>query len=134
MSQVAQVSAPANGSKSHARRQLVEQRVKDFEWTWTNAVTFSVAMFFFLVVSTSIIPSFWLYFADQVLRWNGAGVQPLVPGVHLTGTALKLIRDAVAMGLATGPMITVIVATAIMQNWRRRLRGQTDARPTGGYR
>jgi hypothetical protein len=134
MSQVAQQSAPAKASKTHARRQRVEQRVKDFEWTWTNAVTFSVAIFFFLFISTSVIPSFWLYYANAVLRWDGSSVQPLVPGVHLSGFWLTEIRDAIAMGLATVPIIIVIVVTALMQNWRRRLRGQTDARPTGGYR
>ena len=39
------------------------------------------------------------------------------------------------MGLATGPIITVLVAAAILQNWRRKLRGESgDVRPTGGYR
>jgi cobalamin synthase len=39
------------------------------------------------------------------------------------------------VNLATGPFVTVVVVVAIMQNWRRKLRGQTgDVRPTGGYR
>ena len=38
------------------------------------------------------------------------------------------------MGLATGPIITVLIVASILQNWRRKLRGQTDSRPTGGYR
>jgi len=46
-----------------------------------------------------------------------------------------MLRDAIAMGLTTGPVITVLVVAAILQNWRRRLRGQSgDVRPTGGYR
>ena len=45
------------------------------------------------------------------------------------------MRDAVAMGLSTGPIITVLVAAAIMQNWRRKLRGASPTTPpTGGYR
>jgi len=28
----------------------------------------------------------------------------------------------------------VLVGGAIMQNWRRKLRGQSDNRPAGGYR
>ena len=127
MSQVAQVSAPASdGSKRHARKQMVEQRLKDFEWTWTKAVTFSLAMLFFLVISTSVIPSFWLYFADQKLKWSGAGPN---------GFWLKELRDAIAMGLVTVPIIVILVGAAVIQNWRRKLRGQSgDVRPTGGYR
>ena len=46
-----------------------------------------------------------------------------------------MLRDAVAMGLTTGPLVTVIVVAAVMQNWRRKLRGADgDSRPTGGYR
>jgi hypothetical protein len=39
------------------------------------------------------------------------------------------------MGLVTVPIIVTLVAAAILQNWRRKLRGQSgDVRPTGGYR
>jgi hypothetical protein len=44
------------------------------------------------------------------------------------------IRDAVALGLSTGPLVTIVVAAVIMQNWRKRLRGVSAERPTGGYR
>ncbi len=108
------------------RKQQVEGILKTFEWTWTRAVVFSVGLTFFIVVSTSVVPSFWLYFADQKLKWSGAGPH---------GFWLKELRDAVAMGLATGPIITILVAAAVVQNWRRKLRGQSgDVRPTGGYR
>ena len=40
-----------------------------------------------------------------------------------------------AMGLTTGPIITLLVGAAMMQNWRRKLRGADGRRrPTGGYR
>jgi hypothetical protein len=104
----------------------VEAFLKAFEWTWTTAVVFSLGLTFFILISMAVIPSFWLYYADQVLKWDGSGPQ---------GTLLKILRDAVAMGLSTGPLITVLVGAAIMQNWRRKLRGSSaDARPTGGYR
>ena len=46
-----------------------------------------------------------------------------------------MLRDAIAMGLTTGPIIMVLVLGAILQNWRRKLRGESgDVRPTGGYR
>ena len=108
--------------------------LKSFEWTWTIAVLFSVGITFFLLISTSVIPSFWLYFADSKLKWNGA-VDGKLLFVPLSGFWLKELRDAVAMGLVTGPIITLLVGAAIVQNWRRKLRGQTgDVRPTGGYR
>ena len=121
-------------SKLRELTQRAEPHLKAFEWTWTKAVVFSVAMTFFLVVTTSVIPSFWLYFADQKLKWNGSGQHLLIPGITLTGFWLKEVRDAIAMGLATTPIIMVLVGASVMQNWRRRLRGQTEARPTGGYR
>jgi hypothetical protein len=112
-------------SKPQQLKKVVESFLRTFEWTWTKAVTFSLALVFFLMVTTSVMPSFWIYFASNTLKWNGAG-----PNAWL----FTEVRDAIAMGLATGPIITVLVVAAIMQNWRRKLRGQTGSRPTGGYR
>jgi hypothetical protein len=107
------------------RRAQLEPLVRDFEWTWTKAVIFSMGFVFFLMVSMVIIPSFWMYFAEQELLWGG----PSGGGDWQTE-----VRDAVAMGLSTGPLITVLIIASILQNWRRKLRGASDARPTGGYR
>ena len=106
-------------------RQRVEPRIRDFEWTWTSAVLFAVAFGFFTVISMAVIPSFWTYFAEQTLGWDG-----------LSGTSdwRPLARDAVAAGLSTGPFVTLVVAAAIMQNWRRKLRGGSAERAGGGYR
>ena len=123
MSQV--VEATNKRSRLLPIKERVEAFLKTFEWTWANAITFSFAVLFFLMVTTSVMPSFWLYFADQKLKWDGGGPN---------GTILKILRDAVAMGLASGPLISILVVGAIMQNWRRKLRGQSDSRPTGGYR
>ena len=107
-------------------KERAERFLKDFEWTWTTAVVFSLGITFFLLIADAVLPSFWLYFADQKLKWNGAGPN---------GFWLQKLRDAVAAGLFTGPVITLLVLAAIMQNWRRKLRGQTgDTRPAGGYR
>ena len=129
MSQVEVANTP-RFAKSRARlahrKQQVEGILKTFEWTWTKAIVFSVGLTFFILISTSVLPSFWLYFADQKLKWSGAGPN---------GFWLKELRDAIAMGLTTGPIITILVGAAIIQNWRRKLRGQSgDVRPTGGYR
>ena len=107
-------------------KERLEPAVRDFEWTWTAAVIFSLGVVFYLLISMAVVPSFWLYFADQQLGWNGAGPN---------GFWLMELRDAVAMGLTTGPFVTALLVGASMQNWRRRLRGETgDTRPTGGYR
>jgi hypothetical protein len=129
MSQV-EVTDPPRFAKTRARlahrKQQAEGFLKTFEWNWTKAIVFSIVLTFVILISTSVIPSFWLYFADQKLKWSGAGPN---------GFWLKELRDAVAMGLVTGPIITILVGAAIVQNWRRKLRGQSgDVRPTGGYR
>ena len=107
-------------------KERAERLLREFEWTWTKAVLFSVALTFFLLISGVVMPSFWIYYANEKLHWNGAGPN---------GFWLQNLRDAVAAGLLTGPVVTVLVAAAIFQNWRRKLRGTTGgARPTGGYR
>lgn len=122
MSQV-EVLKPSRLAKPKAR---AEAFLKAFEWNWTKAVVFSLGFTFLIVISTSVLPSSWLYFADQKLHWNGAGPN---------GFWLKELRDAVAMGLVTVPIIVILVVGTIVQNWRRKLRGQSgDVRPTGGYR
>ena len=116
----------AKVSRLASVKERVETFLKAFEWTWTKAVVFSLGLTFFIMISTSVVPSFWLYFANQKLKWDGSGPN---------GFWLKELRDAVAMGLTTGPIITILVVAAIVQNWRRKLRGESgDVRPTGGYR
>jgi cobalamin synthase len=129
MSQV-EVATTPRFAKTKARlahrKQQTESFLKTFEWTWTTAIVFSIALTFLILITTSVIPSFWLYFADQKLKWSGAGPN---------GFWLKELRDLIAMGLATTPIIVILVVAAVAQNWRRKLRGQSgDVRPTGGYR
>ena len=130
----------------------VEAFLKDFEWTWTSAVLFSTALMFFLLITSAVMPSWWMYFSEQKLGWQGpTDLEAFLfhpfnvtgPGgffsresfLWLSPEGLLMLRDAIAMGLATGPVVTIIVLGAILQNWRRRLRGQSgDVRPTGGYR
>ena len=107
-------------------KERTEGFLKGFEWSWTKAVVFCLAFGFFCLITMAVIPSFWMYFAEQTLGWDG-----------LSGTEdwRPLARDAVAMGLATGPFITVVIAATILQNWRRKLRGAAaEGRPGGGYR
>jgi hypothetical protein len=94
--------------------------------------------------------SWWMYYAEQILGWQGpTDLEAFLTGpFEITGSPLSrehflwlssegllMLRDAIAMGLTTGPFVTVLVLAAVMQNWRRRLRGESgDVRPTGGYR
>ena len=129
---------------TQTRKERVEGFLKEFEWTWTTAVVFSLGLVFFLLISTSVLPSFWLYFSEQTLGWQGptdieAALQEiptLLPGGDPAEyqELLLQVRDAIAMGLSTVPIILVLVVASIMQNWRRKLRGASDSRPTGGYR
>lgn len=106
-------------------KERAEQFLKTFEWTWTTAVVFSLALSFFAVITMAVIPSFWLYFAEQKLGWGG-----------LSGTSnwRPLLRDFIAVNLTMGPFVTVLILGVLMQNWRRRLRGGSAERPGGGYR
>ena len=96
--------------------------VRDFEWTWTKAVLFSLVMWFIGITGIAVIPSWWLYFADQKLGWRASKFW------------LFKARDLVAILLWNGPVVTFIVFSYYIQKWRRRLRSESESRPTGGYR
>ena len=118
-------------------KERAEPTVRDFEWTWTKAVLFSMGLVAFILVSMVIIPSFWMYFAEQKLGWGGpTDMEAFFSGIiHPWNVETgKEIRDAVAMTLTVGPLVTVFIASSAMQNWRRKLRGAGGTRPTGGYR
>ncbi len=115
-------------------KERAEPFVRDFEWTWTTAILFSIGFVFFLLIAAVVIPSFWMYFAEQKLGWGGpTDLEAFLRG-PLSQEGLLELRDAIAMGLTVGPIATAMVAAVLMQNWRRKLRGGTADRPTGGYR
>jgi hypothetical protein len=94
--------------------------LKNWEWTWTRATVASLGVAFFTLLFTAIIPSWWLYFADQTLRWRSFW-------------QLKF-RDLIAIVIIVGSF-SVILGTAYgLQQWRNRLRGTGAEHRTGGYR
>ncbi len=106
-------------------KQRAEPIVKSFEWTWTKAVLFCLGVWLYIMITAVVIPSFFMYFAEQKLLWAGpAG----------GGSAWLLVRDLIALALSTGPLITMVIVAVVMQNWRKRLRSVSGERPTGGYR
>jgi hypothetical protein len=147
MSQIDVATKSSIAKRTEGVRGRVEAFVRGFEWTWTNAMLFSLALVFFIVLTTSVIPSFWMYYAENVLGWGGpSDLEAFLSGTliifdpdlgfpHLSPDTLLQIRDIITMGLITGPIITILVVAAAMQNWRKKLRGSAgDTRPTGGYR
>jgi hypothetical protein len=145
MSQVDVATKSPSTQRARGMRVRAEGFVRSFEWNWTNAVLFSLALVFFILIATSIMPSFWIYFAEQTLDWKGPTdieaalneLPTLLPGGNPAeyNELLLQLRDAIAMGLSTAPLIVLFVAGSATQNWRKRLRGGAgEGRPSGGYR
>jgi small-conductance mechanosensitive channel len=101
-----------------------ETVLREFEWTWAKAVVFSLVMWILGITFIFLIPSWWLYFAEQELGWRDT------PQTFL----LFELRDLVAIILFSIPFGGFIVVPYYVQKWRRRLRSESESRPTGGYR
>jgi hypothetical protein len=120
------------------RVQRAQTFVREFEWTWTKAVVASFLLWLFGIAFVAVIPSWWLYFADQTLGWRET---KLCPGglVHLIlgtncGFWLFKLRDVVAIVLFSLPFGALVMVPYHLQKLRRRLRSESESRPTGGYR
>jgi hypothetical protein len=95
--------------------------LKEWEWTWTSAVVFSVALAFMAIIFLAVVPSFWLYFADQTLRWKSFW--------------LVKLKEALAAGWITTWFAIFFLAAYLLQKQRQKLRGVGgETRPSGGYR
>jgi asparagine N-glycosylation enzyme membrane subunit Stt3 len=118
------------------RIKQAETFVREWEWTWTRAVITSLILWFIGIGVLAILPSWWLYFADQtqntLFGWHlGWRPCPCPDAAHFW---LNKLRDVIASGLFGTPFLLFIVVPLLLQKWRRRLRGESEARPTGGYR
>jgi len=94
--------------------------LKTWECTWTSAVFASMVIAFVTLTFTVFIPSWWLYFADQNLRWRSFW-------------QLKL-RDLIATGIIVGAFTVILGAAYVVQEARNKLRGTGGEHRTGGYR
>jgi hypothetical protein len=94
--------------------------LKTWEWTWTSAVVASLGIAFITLTFTVFIPSWWLYYADQNLRWRSFW-------------QLKL-RDLIATGIIVGSFTVILGAAYVVQEARNKLRGTGGEHRTGGYR
>ena len=115
MSQVDVVTKSPNQTRRQSARTRLEALVRDFEWTWTNAVLFSLALVFFLLIATvdhPVVLDVLRRAEARVGRPDGhrgalsgswAIFDPVKGFPHLGAQFLLQIRDAIAMGLTTGP-------------------------------
>jgi hypothetical protein len=86
-----------------------------------SAVTFALVLVFFLLISTSIMPSFWMYYAEQKIGWAGPPTSKRSCDWHLDR------EPVVAAGLpdprrprwASSRCVLVLVLSAALQNWRK---------------
>ncbi len=110
-----------------------ETFVREWEWTWTKAVIVALALWFAGILFLAFIPSWWLYFADQTLGLRETGC---LGGGHSETTCFWMfkLRDLVAIIAFSIPFGGFIMVPYSLQKWRRRLRGESEARPAGGYR
>jgi hypothetical protein len=57
-------------SRRATSKASVEHLVKNFEWTWTTAVLFSLGMFLFILIVMVALPSFFMYFEEVDLSFR----------------------------------------------------------------
>jgi type II secretory pathway component PulF len=98
-----------------------ESFLREWEWTWTTAFVAGVVISFFAITTLAVIPSWWVYFADQTLKWRTR--------------FLISIRDLIATGWISVWTGFFIITFYKLQVIRRRIRGERQAeRYAGGYR
>lgn len=97
--------------------------LRDWEWTWTSAFLAGIFISLAALFLLAVIPSWWLYFAEQQLGWDESN------------RLLLTLRDIVAVGWLTVWTGFFVVTFYKLQVIRRRLRGEKQAeRYSGGYR
>ena len=108
MSQIDVATKSRMKGRTSGLKARTEAFLRAFEWTWTNAVLFSMALIFFLLISAVIMPSFWMYFAEQKIGWAGPTDveaflrEPFGSGITdpLSSEGYLMVRDAIAMAQA----------------------------------
>ncbi len=100
-----------------------EEILRDWEWTWTTAFLAGIVISFAAITSMAVIPSWFLYFAEQTLGWDQ------------TNRLLLTLRDVLVTGYLTVVVGVFVVTLYKLQVIRKRLRGEKQAeRYSGGYR
>ncbi len=100
-----------------------EEVLREWEWTWTTAFIAGLVISFAAITGMAVIPSWFLYFAEQTLGWDQ------------TNRLLLTLRDVLVTGYLTVVVGIFVVTLYKLQVIRRRVRGEKQAeRYSGGYR
>ena len=134
-----------DAQRQHAKASSrVEVFVRTSSGPGRTPVLFSMALALLPADLARSMPSFWMYLRrEQKIGWAGPTDLRGVPRETLSGTSitnplsLEWVHAWSATRsrwvLTTGPIVTVLVASAAMQNWRQKLRGGGgDSRPPVG--
>ena len=108
---------------SHVASSRPRASCKTFEWTWTTAIVFSIALTFSHLDHHLGHPVLLALLRRPEAEMERRGAERLL---------VEGARDAIAMGLATAPIIVILVVAAVVQNWRRKLRGTVRRRAPHG--
>jgi hypothetical protein len=140
MSQIDVATNSSTKQRTSGRKARIEAFLRAFEWTWTSAVLFSLALVFFLLISAVIMPSFWMYCGARSAGppHRSRGVPEAAvrhePDRPLVQRGYLMVRDAIAMGLTTVPFVLLLVISAACRTGARSCAAATGSRPSGGYR
>lgn len=105
-----------------AAQERAEAFLRDWEWTWARAFLVGLGVSLLALITLAVVPSWWINFADQTLRWRDRWP-------WLT------IRDAIVTVWLVLWGGVFVVTFYRLQVIRRRLRGERQAeRYSGGYR
>jgi type II secretory pathway component PulF len=100
-----------------------DEFLRTFEWTWTAAFIVGILVSFLAFLTLAVVPSWWLNFTNQTLRWS------------TNNRLLLTIRDLVALGWLSVWAGAFVITAYKVQVYRRKLRGERQAeRYSGGYR
>jgi hypothetical protein len=109
-------------------------RPKNEAERWLSLSLVMLALTAGLFVTMAVIPSFWLYFADGVLKWTGKFTVPL--GIRTLVLPQQAIRDTIVV-LWYG--LVLVAAGLGVRAYNRRSpkvlpSGEDKREATGGYK
>jgi hypothetical protein len=107
---------------------------KDEAERWVALCLMMMAIWLALLISMAVIPSWWLYFWDSVLKKTGTFVLPL--GFRKLTLQWQAVRDLIVVVWYGGAL--VVSGLAIREYNRRNPRvlpsGEEKREATGGYK
>jgi hypothetical protein len=98
-------------------------------WMKAGLAAFGLAMISWRLLA--VIPSWWLYYADGVLRWGGQGC------TEIDGQCLKQAAKDIVVVVENGMVLGAVVVAFML--WQKRFpkqlaAGEKKPEATGGYK